>query len=410
MGRTLHPLPYPARAELGKWDELLRESPHFMRITVEEWSSARADPLLDLNALASERLRSGTRTLGGALSACLLRGLLDREVPLELNVRATELIVDEGAVVGVVVERDGERAEIRARRGVVLAAGGFEWNRELVQAFVGVPDLCATTPPTNEGDGLVMALRTGAAVANLTVTWGYPVSWDGRSTYDGHPLYLLRSPYREPGTIIVNRRGRRFANEGVSYMDFPKTHRSYDPVALEYPNEPPVWEIFDQRVRSRISLGDLRPGEPTPDWVAEAELIPELADAIGVDRESLADEVERFNEHVAAGADPNFGRGTVWFEGYLSGGPRGAGALAPIDEPPFFGLAVYDGATGTAGGVRIDRKARVLAMGGGVIPGLYAAGNTAASIFGPSYPAGGAILGQAILFGYLAGRDLSADH
>jgi 3-oxosteroid 1-dehydrogenase len=135
--------------------------------------------------------------------------------------------------------------------------------------------------------------------------------------------------------------------------------------------------------------------------------IDELADAIGVDGDGLRVEIDRFNSHVERGSDLDFGRGTVWFEGYLTGGPPGAAALAPIGSPPYYAMPVYEGANGTAGGVRVDDRGRVLAMHGGIIGGLYAAGNTAASIFGPVYPAGGAILGQALLFGYLAGRDIA---
>jgi succinate dehydrogenase/fumarate reductase flavoprotein subunit len=407
MGRTLHPLPYEARAMLGEWDALLRESPHFSRITVDEWAATVGGQSLDLEALSAERSRTGTRTLGGALAAGLLRAVLDRGIAVALGTRAEGLLVENGSVVGVVAQRHGERETIRADRGVVLAAGGFDWDPELMHAFVGVRGICPTSPPSNEGDALVIALGVGAAVANLSATWAYPVVWDGRSTYDGRPLYLLRSPYREPGTIIVNRRGRRFANEGVSYMDFPKALRAYDAVTHEYPNEPPVWEIFDQTVRERLVVGDLRPGRITPEWVIEAPTIDELADAIGVDGDGLRVEIARFNSHVARGSDSDFGRGTVWFEGYLTGGPPGAAALAPIDSPPYYAMPVYEGATGTAGGVRVDDRGRVLAMRDGVIDGLYAAGNTAASIFGPVYPAGGAILGQALLFGYLAGRDIA---
>ena len=166
--------------------------------------------------------------------------------------------------------------------------------------------------------------------------------------------------------------------------------------------------MFDARVRDRIELADLVPGGPTPDWVVEADTIEELAHGIGVPAEALVDEVGRFNAHVAEGADPDFGRGTLWFEAFTAGGPSPEKALAPIDRAPFYATRLYNGVLGTCGGPRITADGQVIAARGGVVPGFYAAGNVSASVFGPGYPAGGATLGPAITFGYLAGRHLSA--
>jgi hypothetical protein len=188
-------------------------------------------------------------------------------------------------------------------------------------------------------------------------------------------------------------------------MDFRKRHLDYDPTTQTYPNESPVWMIFDQRVRDRTHSGDLHPGGPTPDWVKEAPTLETLAAQISVDPAVLRAEVERFNQHVDEGADPDFGRGTVWWEGWTSGGPSAEKSLARIDAPPFYAMPLYDGVLGTAGGLLVDEHARVRSMRGGHIAGLYGAGNVVAGIFGPAYPGGGATLGPAITFGYLAGTD-----
>ena len=419
LGRTLDPVPFASRDALGAWDERVRRGPHYPRLTLDELSGG-GDPALsrggdrgggagaapfstEMLRLSEERERNGVRTLGGGLVAALLRGALDRAVEVRADSPVRRLVLDEGAVVGVIT---GEGA-FAARRGVVLAAGGFEWNADLVRAFLGVPDLRPASPPTNYGDGLVMALAAGAAVANMTVAWSMPVTYDGRSTYDGEPFHSVGTPRSQAGCIGVNSHGRRFTNEGVSYMDFGRIHRAYDPVTQTYPHESPVWLIFDQLVRERIALSDLVPGAPTPQWVHEAPTLAELAARIGVPGDALGAEVERFNGFARDGADLDFGRGTVWYEGCASGGPSAAKSLAAIEHPPFYAMRLYDGALGTAGGVLIDGHGRVRDARHGTVAGLYAAGNAAASVFGPGYPAGGATLGPAIAFGFRAGRHLA---
>jgi succinate dehydrogenase/fumarate reductase flavoprotein subunit len=296
---------------------------------------------------------------------------------------------------------------IRARRGVVLATGGFEWNPDLVRSFLGVREIHPVSQPHNTGDGLVMALEAGALAANMTEAWWFPVTSTGARTYDGSPLHNVSTPRAEAGCITVNRRGRRFTNEAAAYMDIGREFRVYDAVAADFPNEV-AWSVFDARVRARIELADLLPDGPTPEWVVQADTLEELALGIGVPADALVDEVERFNRNVAEGADPDFGRGTLWFEAFTAGGPSPEKALAPLDQPPYYATRLYNGVLGTCGGPRITADGQVVAARGGVVPGLYAAGNVSANVFGPGYPAGGATLGPAITFAYLAGRHLSA--
>jgi succinate dehydrogenase/fumarate reductase flavoprotein subunit len=292
---------------------------------------------------------------------------------------------------------------------VVLACGGYEWNAELVKAFLPVPEVVPLSPPGNDGDGLLMGLEAGAAVGNMTSAWWYPAMRDPSMSYEGHPLYHLGAGRNLPGVIVVNRHGRRFVNEGTTYMDMPKTFVTFDPVALEFPNQAPVWMIFDRRVKDHQIVLNVFPEQPAPDWMPRADTLEALAKEIGVDGDGLADTVSRFNEHVAAGRDPDFGRGTFFWENFMQGGPTAATSLRSIEEPPFYALPIYHGVLGTNGGLRIDHRARVLAARGGVIDGLYAAGNATANVFGPAYPGGGATIGPALTFGYLAGADLSPE-
>jgi len=416
VGRTLDNRPFDARSELGDWEPRLRRTPHYPRLTLDEMATDPArsggagaggfdDELL---ALSEERVAKGIRTCGEALAGRLLRGCLDYGVTVRTGARVRRLVIsDEQAVLGAVAEVDGTLSRIRARHGVVLATGGFEWNRDLVRAYLGVRELRPASQPHNTGDGLVMALEAGALVANMTEAWWFPVTSTDALEYDGHPMHNVATMRAEAGCITVNREGRRFTNEAASYMDFGRAFRSFDPVTATYPNEI-AWSIFDARVRARIELADLVPGGPTPAWVIQADSIGELARRIGVPEASLVAEVARFNANVAAGSDPDFGRGTLWFEAFTSGGPSPEKALAPISEAPYYATRLYNGALGTNGGPRINAAAQVLAARGGIVRGLYAAGNVSASVFGPGYPAGGATLGPAITFGYLAGRHLAA--
>jgi succinate dehydrogenase/fumarate reductase flavoprotein subunit len=421
VGRSIEPEPYAARDELGEWFGRIRESPHLPALMLDEIAGegAAADPK-NANAVAAgaaalashlptrmaEREANGIRCLGAALVSCLVRAALDLGVTLETGAPAREVVVCDGAVVGLVASVDGVETLVRARYGVVLSAGGFEWNQELVKAFIGVPELKPISPPTNVGDGLVMGIEAGASMANMNSTWAIPVVADHDFEFEGTPMALQDTPRMEAGVILVNRRGERFTNEAVCYMDMPRSHRVYDPLTQSWPNEPPVWAIFDQRVRSRIAIYDLKPDGPTPDWVFEESTLEGLAERIGVPRDALLRQVETFNANTEAGSDPEFGRGTVWYEGLTSGGPDATRALATLAEPPFFALRIYEGTIGTNGGLRIDENGQVQALRGGAIPGLYAAGNTAASACGPAYPGGGITLGQAVTFGYLGGMHL----
>jgi len=417
-GRSLDVVPYGAREALGSWDEKVRRSPQIPSMTLDEMAGATesANPKdassiaagtgelsTDLMERVAERDALGVRTGGGALVAALLRGALDRGIEPRTGVRVSRLVVEAGEVVGVEVETDGRTQRIQARRGVVLASGGFDWNRDLVRAFIGVPKIWPISPPSLQGDGLVMGLEVGAAVANMTVTWACPVISDGTATYDGAPMHMLNTPRQEPGVIAVNSRGERFVNEAVAYMQMPLAFRTFDATDLGWPNASPAWLVFDSTVRERVVAGDFAPGSPTPEWVVEADTVEQLAERIGVPAEALSRTVQRWNSQVEAGKDEDFGRASVWFEGWTSGGPNPA-MLAPVASGPFFALRFYDGALGTAGGLQTDKHGCVVAMRGGVIPGLYAAGNAAASVFGPAYPGGGATLGQGLAFGHFAGR------
>lgn len=412
-GRSIDPQPYPA-AELGEWAARLRTSPHLPRLTMEEGARfLRGTDLPDFAAIVA-READDIRCGGPALVAALFKGLLDRGVQVRTETAARSLIRDGDRVAGVIAESPDGEVTIRASRGVILASGGFEWNQALVDAFVG-QEIFPLSPHYNEGDGLLMGLEAGAAVGNMSGFWGQPAILDPDVSFEGKPLYQMGSFRSTPGVIAVNSRGERFANEAITYQDFPKTTRTYDPQAVEYPNEGATWLIFDQSVRDHgIILPAVTPQTPTPPWVFSADTLEDLAAQIDIDGHGLAATVERWNGFVADGNDADFGRGTMRFETHMSGAfPSPKTALRAIKRGPFYAVRLYNGALGTNGGLRIDSDGRVLrarpgADGQQVIDGLYAAGNVTANVWGRAYPGGGATIGPAMVFGYCAGRHAAA--
>ncbi len=177
---------------------------------------------------------------------------------------------EEGEVTGVVVDSEDGQLCLGARKGVVLACGGFEWNPELVRAHIGY-DVKPLSPPNNVGDGLTMATQVGAKLANLDSYWGTPVMFDPEITRDGQLVPQFEWGRGAPASIVVNRKGLRFANEALPYNDFPKAFGTYDPEAVEFPNAGPGFLIFDQTVRDAQRILSMFPGRPDPDWVVKAE-------------------------------------------------------------------------------------------------------------------------------------------
>ena len=399
--RAVEADPYPVRAELPDWADRLVSRGTLMSLgaatTLTEDFSPKTPELMEE---LRRREEQDIRPKGAALIARLFKGLLERGVEAQLETPVRELVTnDDGDVIGVVAEHHGARERIGTRKGVVLACGGFEWNPELVRAHIGY-DVKPLSPPNNVGDGLTMASDAGAQLANLTSYWGTPVMFDPEITRDGELVPQFEWGRGAPSSIVVNGKGRRFANEALPYNDFPKAFGIFDPDAVEFPNAAPAFQIFDQTVRDSQRVLSMHPGQPDPDWVVKADTIGELADKIGVDRAVLEETVQRYNEHAGRGEDPDFQRHKV--------GLMAPGMVAPIEAAPFYAVPMYPGMLGTNGGPQINADAQVRRRGGGVIGGLYAAGNTAANVFGWAYPSGGGTLGNGLVFGFRAGQHVGA--
>lgn len=359
-------------------------------------------------ALIAQRVSDGVVGMGAALVGELLLAGVRAGVQVRTGAPVKRLLVSDGAVRGAVVGGpDGE--ESVSARAVVLASGGFEWDEQLVGAFLGVPMVAPASPPSNDGDGLRMAMAVGAALGNMSEAWWGPMLDVVGDRYDDRPLHRPTSGLRAlPGGIIVNRRGRRFVDEAMNYNDFGKTLATFDPSAYDYANLP-CWLVFDQRFRESYSVGTVTPDAPTPPWMARAETLALLAEQVGIDPAGLTDQVGRFNLPAEDGQDPEFGRGTTTYDRYR-GDPRAQPHrnVRPLGAGPYYAVQLHLGCLGTKGGPLTDVDGRVLDVAGAPIPGLHACGNVAASPFGPGYPGGGATLAAGMTFGYLSGLAIAA--
>ncbi|MEZ0366646.1 FAD-dependent oxidoreductase [Mycobacterium sp. pUA109] len=391
-GRSHSPVPYQL-SRLGEWADRITAFP-------ADWSNVGFDAETRARLHADVDDGSGELCVAGtALVAGLLEGLLEAGVVPQTRCRAVELVTTAGAVTGVRVERDGTVSQVHARRGVILANGGFEWDTALVEAFLRGPMHGAVSPPNNTGDGLRMAMACGADLATMGEAWWVPIVQIPGDTIDGQQRSRsVRLERTRPRSIIVNRAGRRFVNEACDYNSMAGAFHYLDP-RDGYVNDP-AWIVFDALHLKRYGFLGVAPGEPVPDWFSMSTDLTELGAKTGIDPYGLAHTLAEWNRHVAAGTDPDFGRGASAYDGYWGDDGK---TLGPIDTAPYFAVPVSVGAMGTKGGPRTDRDARVLHVSGAPIPGLFAAGNAMAGVTGRAYGGAGGTIGPAMVFGYRAG-------
>jgi succinate dehydrogenase/fumarate reductase flavoprotein subunit len=349
---------------------------------------------------------NGQALVGHLVEACVGHGVVIRT-----EVRVTELVRERGCIGGVVAASNAGEQTLLAAMGVVLATGGFEWNPAFRDSFLAVPLELPLGSPTNVGDGVRLLMSAGAALDNMTEAWWSPAFHVSGEQFEGSPMNRTISWGRsKPGQILVNRRGRRFVAEGINYNDITRAMMNFDPGAFEYPNLP-CWFICDaSHLRAYPLLVTMDADSPPPPWLVGAPTLQELAIKTGIDPDGLAAQVSEFNGHAAMGVDPVFHRGESVYDRQRGDVDAPHPNLRQLGPGPYYAVEMRIGALGTKGGARTDAHARVLDFAGTPIRGLYAAGNVAASVFGPSYPGPGATLGPATTFGRLAAESLLADH
>ncbi|WP_425004761.1 FAD-binding protein [Mycolicibacterium sp. S3B2] len=340
---------------------------------------------------------------GRALIARFL--LATRQYPhssARLDTALTELVVEDGRVAGAVVQTPEGRRRIRARRGVLLAAGGFEHNDEM-RARYGVPGQSRDSmgPWSNRGLAHLAGIAVGADTDLMDQAWWSP----GLTHPDGSSAFALWFT----GGIFVDDHGRRFVNESAAY---DRLGRAVLAAMADGTVTLPFWMVYDSSGDEEVPVPPVKATnvsmvEPQRYVSAglwrSADTLESLAEAIGVPPQNLTDTVARFNEFAAHGIDEDFGRGDEPYDRAFSGG---ASPLHPIDQPPFHAAAFGVSDLGTKGGLRTDTTARVLDTTGQVIPGLYAAGNTMAAPSGTTYPGGGNPIGTSMVFSHLAVLDM----
>ncbi|MDQ1647640.1 MAG: 3-oxosteroid 1-dehydrogenase, partial [Cryptosporangiaceae bacterium] len=401
-GRTIEPVPLDARvlgAERRHLAPPYAAVPDGVTVTAADyrWLSLGTRSPRALLAggriarrwLAARALRRPTLSMGQALAAGLRAGLAGLGVPVWLETPLTDLHAEHGRVTGVWA---GQGRLVRARKGVVLASGGFEHNEAMRRRYQQDPVGAWTVgAPGNTGDSIEAGQHLGGALGLMDDAW-----WGPSIPLPGGPFFCL-AERSLPGSLLVNSAGRRFVNESAPYVD--AVHAMYDGHATGV-GHIPAWLILDQRYRDRYLLAGRAPHQPLPrSWyesgaVHRAATLAALAERIGVPAAALADTVERFNGFAETGRDEDFRRGESVYDRYY-GDPRTRPnpCLGSVGKAPFYAIQIVPGDLGTKGGLRTDERARVLREDGTAIPGLYAAGNTSAAVMGHSYAGAGATIG-----------------
>ena len=401
-GRSLGPAPYDLHRVPGWRDRITAFPADFSNVGLDAETRARLHA--DIGDDSGDLV-----VAGAALIAGLLRGLLDLGAEPQTNARAVALLATDGTVTGVRIAGAQGVFDVRARRGVILANGGFEWDPALVEAFLRGPMHGPVSPPNNTGDALRMAMARGADLANMGEAWWVPVIQIPGDTLGGQPRSRsVRLERTRPRSIIVNRAGNRFINEACDYNSMAGAFQYLHP-RDGYVNDP-AWIVFDDQHLTRYGFLGVEPGGQAPQWFNKSADLGELAAKTGIDADGLSRTLATWNDYVSDPAhprDPDYGRGSSAYDGYW-GDPSAATpagqTLGPLDTPPYYAVPVALGAMGTKGGPRTDRDGRVLHVSGAVIPGLYAAGNAMAGVTGRAYGGAGGTIGPAMVFGYRAGH------
>lgn len=412
-GRCLN-TDFIAATDLGEWQDAIlapRDTPIEVNSTeLFEWGG-----IANINNwpqdIMAERRQKKIRTRGVGVITHFVKQLLARGVPIRRGTKALSLVTENGRVTGVVTDK----GSFGASRGVMLACGAYESNEVMAQSYEALPGFLSMFPPSIDGDGMVMGSELGARTRtirnNLAVFLGFNIP--GKHAAE-EPLFRIVgiSEMFCPHTIVVNRDGRRFADE-TYFQNMVPALRQYDVKKHRHANLP-CYLIFDQQYVDGFSFIDAPRGSAVPAWVSRANTAQELAAKLAIDPAGLAATVERFNGFARQGADADFKRGEaawclakkdVWKptradEYYVSP------TLGTLRIPPFYGVELHPSVFASAGLVA-NGSAQVINQRGAPIPGLYAAGNNAAHTeYGVGYQAGFS-LGSGMTFGYLAARHMA---
>jgi 3-oxosteroid 1-dehydrogenase len=408
-GRSVVPKLFDVRA-LGEWEPKLGGHPITQGIPSEGSEAPKVQSgtfegkiimmKIGWRMFQNKYLGRKIRGFGNALTGQLFNIALKAGVPIWTETEVKDLLVEDGRVVGVIAQRDGRRIELRAELGVLVNAGGFSHNLEMRAQYQPQPTpKWSQVNPSDTGDMIKTLMAHGAAVSLMDEAFWFPCSFYPDGSFAGmHGGY----DFAKPHTIVVDSRGKRFVNEAISHMEMGRQMYANNAV--------PAWVVFDNNRRRKYPFGTILPGLPIKKYIdagylKTSDTLAGLAAACGIDAQGLQETVARFNGFMRKGVDEDFHRGESAYQ-------RGAGdprvkpnpTFGTIEQGPFFAVAVHPADVGTCGGVVTDEHARVLREDGAPIPGLYATGNTTATVMGHAYPGGGVSVGPSMTYGYLAAR------
>jgi 3-oxosteroid 1-dehydrogenase len=401
--------------ELGPWKPRLRPCFLEMQGALDEffvvptfkrsWKGKRMLARILLRTVAAKLTGKHWVTAGAALQGRMLQAALKAGADIRTESPVKELILQDGRVVGVVALVNGKALRIGARKGVLLNAGGFAHNQEMRDRYTpGTRSEWSNSPPGDTGDMHREGQRIGAALAQMEERVGNQMA-----VPPGHQgiLPMVQMELAKPHAILVDQRGVRYMNEGGSYMEFCQGMLRHNRTIPAVPS----WMIFDSEYLKKYTLLGTMPGSRKPQswydqgFLHRASSIEDLAKSLRMDPEQLRATVTRFNGFVGKNHDEDFHRGVRAYDQWL-GDPlnKPSHTLGVIERPPFYAVPVVPGDVGTFGGLVTDEHARVLDERGCVIPGLYATGNTTASVMARTYPGAGSSVGPAFTWGYVAAK------
>jgi 3-oxosteroid 1-dehydrogenase len=418
---------YDARA-LGDWAPRLARSPvgagmpvHSHELTPlylvrRTWAGKRMALRLGARMLRAKLTGADLVSNGAALQGRMLEISLREGIPIATQAPVRDLLTEDGRVVGVTLEPSGAPPiVVRAREGVLLNAGGFSRNGALRGRFGPAPttDQWTAANPGDTGEVLEAAMALGAATDNLDAFWwvvtsqGLDGTWpEGTTMPDGSIApWMHHLDLALPHSILVDGTGARYCNESASYMEVgERMHARHAENGAAIPS----WTIFDARHRERYPWGSALPGTTPASWIEsgymkKAASLDALAAECGIDAGGLAKTVERWNGFCRTGVDEDFARGNRQFD-RCHGDPtvRPNPNLGEIARAPFYAVPMFPSDVGNAGGLVTDAWGRVLRDDGGPIEGLYATGNTTASVMGRTYPGAGASIAASFVYAFIA--------
>ena len=409
IGRCLEVKPFDVRP-LGEWRKTMRYNFPLPVMTDDFWLLSRAWSSCDgfvrgakvvFRSVGSLIVGKRSYGMGAALAGSLMNIVLRQNTPVWLNTELAEIVVENGEVVGAVINKNGKLRRIKTNNGVMIAAGGFAGNKAWRKKYHGI-DGYTSAPDGQLGQGINAGKKAGGALGMMDHAWWGATTAKLASASDSPHGFILNER-SDPWSIVIDQQGNRYLNESESYVDFGRhmfeRHKTVPAI--------PSWLVMDHRHTTHfLNTTLMMPGAKQQlrqqgEYVT-ANNLDELAEKMNVDEKTFAKTIQRFNGFARTGVDKDFGRGKTAYDRYYSSpSAKPNPNLGSIEKGPFAALKLYPGDLGTSGGLVTNEHAQVVGEKGAVIPGLYAAGNSTATVMGYTYPGPGSTISAAAIFGYI---------